>query len=47
MLVNAIKEKRKNLKENSHYGNPISKKLIPKEYGLKQKIYKFGDSSLK
>ena len=31
-LVNAIQNKIQLIKENPHFGNPIKKKLIPKEY---------------
>ena len=34
-MLNAIKQKSELIKANPHYGNPISKKLIPKEYKLK------------
>ncbi len=34
-IFNALKNKIKLIKFNYHYGNPVSKKLIPKEYKLK------------
>lgn len=35
VILNAIKQKSELIKTNPHYGNPISKKLIPKKYILK------------
>ena len=32
MILNAIHKKVELIKSNVHYGNPIAKKLIPKEY---------------
>ena len=32
MILKAVKNKINLVKENPHYGDPISKKLIPKEY---------------
>ena len=37
-IFNSIKNKIELIKSNPHYGNPVSKKLIPKEYILKYKI---------
>ena len=37
-ILNGIKQKIELIKENPHYGNPISKKLFPKEYVEKYKI---------
>ena len=34
-ILNSIKKKVELIKTNQHYGNPIAKKLIPKEYILK------------
>ncbi|MEX0932977.1 MAG: hypothetical protein WDZ77_02670 [Candidatus Pacearchaeota archaeon] len=34
-LFNAIKQKIEFIKANPHYGNPISKKLIPNKYKVK------------
>jgi len=31
-ILNALKKKIELIKENTHYGDPISKKLIPKTY---------------
>jgi len=31
-ILNAVKQKSELIKTNPHYGNPISKKLIPREY---------------
>jgi len=31
-ILNALDKKRRLIKENPHYGNPIAKKLIPCEY---------------
>ena len=31
-LINAIENKIQIIKQNPHYGNPINKKLIPKDY---------------
>jgi len=41
MILNAINKKVELIKSNVHYGNPIAKKLIPKEY-----IAKYGVSNL-
>jgi len=38
MILKAIKQKSYLIKLNPHYGDPISKKLIPKEYIEKYKI---------
>ena|SRR3989344_5716778 len=35
MMLNAINNKLELIKSNFHYGNPISKKLIPNEYTIK------------
>ena len=40
-LLNAIKQKVELIKENPHYGDPIAKKLFPKEY-----IRKYGITNL-
>tara|TARA_Y100000296_G_scaffold54129_1_gene62020 strand:- start:204 stop:557 length:354 start_codon:yes stop_codon:yes gene_type:complete len=37
-LLKAIKQKGELIRENPHYGDPIAKKLIPKEYIEKYKI---------
>ena len=37
-ILNAITKKIEIIKENPHYGNPIAKKLIPKEYIKKYEI---------
>ncbi|MFH1452203.1 MAG: hypothetical protein ABIF88_03460 [archaeon] len=37
-ILKAIKDKSKLIKENPQYGDPISKKLIPKEYIKKYSI---------
>ncbi len=37
-ILNAIKQKIELIKNNPHYGNPVSKKLIPKEYSVKYGI---------
>jgi len=34
-ILNAIKDKAELIRENPHYGNPMNKKLIPKEYSQK------------
>ena len=34
-ILNSIKKKMELIKMNPHYGNPMAKKLIPKEYVLK------------
>ena len=34
-MLNAIRQKSELIKENPHYGNPISKKLIPELYRIK------------
>ena len=34
-ILNAIKKKVELIKMNPHYGNPMAKKLIPREYVLK------------
>ena len=41
MILKAINQKIELIKQNPHYGNPISKKLIPKEY-----IEKYGIRNL-
>lgn len=38
MILNAINHKINFIKANPHYGDPISKKLIPNEYKIKYKI---------
>jgi hypothetical protein len=38
MILKAIKQKSDLIKANPHYGNPISKKLIPREYTQKYGI---------
>ena len=35
MILNAVNKKIELVKSNVHYGNPISKKLIPEEYNIK------------
>ncbi len=40
-ILNAINQKIEFIKQNPHYGNPIPKKLIPKEY-----IGKYGIKNL-
>ena len=40
-ILNAINQKKELIKDNPHYGNPISKKLFPKEY-----IRKYGTTNL-
>lgn len=35
MILKAINQKKELIKQNIHYGNPIAKNLIPKEYKLK------------
>ena len=37
-ILNAIKKKIEIIKSNPHYGNPIAKSLIPKEYINKYEI---------
>jgi hypothetical protein len=37
-ILMAVNKKSQLIKENPHYGNPISKKLIPKEYKEKYGI---------
>lgn len=37
-ILNAVNKKIELIKENIHYGNPVSKKLIPKEYKEKYGI---------
>ena len=37
-ILNSINKKTELIKENVHYGNPIAKKLIPKEYKEKYGI---------
>lgn len=41
MILKAVKQKAELVKANPHYGNPISKKLIPREY-----IEKYGITNL-
>lgn len=41
MILNAINNKKELIKANIHYGSPIAKNLIPKEY-----IDKFGVNNL-
>ncbi len=38
MIFDALNKKVELIKENMHYGDPIAKKLIPKEYVLKYNI---------
>ncbi len=38
MILNAVHKKIELIKANIHYGNPISKKLIPEEYKIKYGI---------
>jgi hypothetical protein len=38
MILNAINHKTELIKSNIHYGNPIAKNLIPKEYKQKYSI---------
>ena len=38
MILNAINQKIDFIKQNPHYGNPIEKKRIPKEYYKKYNI---------
>jgi len=40
-ILNAVKQKSEFIKANPHYGNPISKRLIPREY-----IEKYGITNL-
>ena len=40
-ILKAVKQKAELIKENPHYGNPIAKNLIPKEY-----INKYGATNL-
>lgn len=35
VMLKAIKQKAELIKANPHYGDPISKRLIPKEYNVK------------
>ena len=37
-ILNAIKQKSELIRENPHYGDPVSKKLIPGEYKIKYGI---------
>jgi len=37
-ILNAVNQKARLIKENPHYGNPISKKLIPEEYKKRYEI---------
>ena len=37
-ILNAVKQKSDLIKENPHYGNPIKKSLIPKEYVDKYEV---------
>jgi len=37
-ILNAINQKIQFIKSNPHYGNPISKKLIPKKYFIKYEL---------
>jgi len=37
-ILNAVNKKTELIKANPHYGNPIAKKLIPKEYKQKYGI---------
>lgn len=32
MILKSVRQKAELIKANPHYGNPISKRLIPKEY---------------
>ena len=41
MILKAVKQKSELIKMNPHYGDPIAKKLIPKEY-----INKYGVTNL-
>ncbi len=41
MILNAINNKKELIKANIHYGNPLSKSLIPKEY-----VDKYGVTNL-
>lgn len=38
MILNSLNKKVELIKVNHHYGEPISKKLIPKEYQIKYNI---------
>ena len=38
IILKAINQKKELIKENPHYGNPLSKKLIPKEYKEKYNL---------
>ncbi len=38
MILNSIKQKSELIKINPHYGNPILKRLIPKEYKEKYNV---------
>ena len=35
MILRAIEKKKNLIKENVHYGDPVAKRLIPKEYKIK------------
>ena len=35
MILKAINQKKELIKQNIHYGNPVAKNLIPKEYKVK------------
>ncbi len=37
-ILKSVRQKTELIKQNPHYGNPISKKLIPKEYKKKYSI---------
>ena len=37
-MLRAVRQKAELIKSNPHYGNPISKKLIPKEYKEKYRV---------
>lgn len=38
MILKAINNKKELIKQNIHYGNPIAKNLIPKEYKIQYQI---------
>ena len=38
MILKAVRQKAELIKLNPHYGNPIAKKLIPREYKEKYRV---------
>ena len=38
MILNSVNKKVELIKANHHYGEPIAKKLIPKEYKVKYSV---------